>query len=94
MDRLIEKTDCYAKKEQRKILLHLSRYDTIRENFFLTGGTALSVFYLHHRYSKDIDLFSVIQPQFERIEAWAKNKWSKGYLGARQILNRMSIRIK
>jgi predicted nucleotidyltransferase component of viral defense system len=27
--------------------------------FFLTGGTALSAFYLHHRYSQDIDLFTV-----------------------------------
>ncbi|KKU92054.1 MAG: hypothetical protein UY21_C0006G0021 [Microgenomates group bacterium GW2011_GWA1_48_10] len=26
-------------------------------NFYLTGGTALSEFYLHHRLSEDIDLF-------------------------------------
>lgn len=29
----------------------------IVEMFFLTGGTALSEFYLHHRLSEDIDLF-------------------------------------
>ncbi|MBN2008255.1 nucleotidyl transferase AbiEii/AbiGii toxin family protein [candidate division KSB1 bacterium] len=25
----------------------------------MTGGTALSVFYLHHRVSNDLDLFTV-----------------------------------
>ncbi|MBI1870050.1 MAG: nucleotidyl transferase AbiEii/AbiGii toxin family protein [Chlamydiae bacterium] len=29
-----------------------------RENFYLTGGTALSAFYLYHRYSEDLDFFS------------------------------------
>lgn len=29
------------------------------KTFFLTGGTALSAFYLHHRYSQDLDLFSL-----------------------------------
>ncbi|UCH92889.1 MAG: nucleotidyl transferase AbiEii/AbiGii toxin family protein [Candidatus Aminicenantes bacterium] len=79
MDRLIENTGCYAKEEQRRILFQLFKHETIEKNFFLTGGTALSVFYLHHRYSKDIDLFSVIQPQFDRIEAWVKNEWPKGF---------------
>ncbi|MFQ5865173.1 MAG: nucleotidyl transferase AbiEii/AbiGii toxin family protein [bacterium] len=26
------------------------------QEFYLTGGTALSAFYLQHRYSEDIDL--------------------------------------
>lgn len=30
-------------------------------DFFLTGGTALAEFYLHHRKSEDIDLFTVNQ---------------------------------
>lgn len=29
----------------------------ITKRFYLTGGTALSEFYLHHRFSRDIDLF-------------------------------------
>ncbi len=62
MDRLTENIGCYAKEEQRRILFRLFKHETIAGNFFLTGGTALSVFYLHHRYSKDIDLFSIIQP--------------------------------
>jgi predicted nucleotidyltransferase component of viral defense system len=27
--------------------------------FFLTGGTALAAFYLHHRLSVDLDLFTL-----------------------------------
>jgi predicted nucleotidyltransferase component of viral defense system len=30
----------------------------IRDQFYLTGGTALSAFYLHHRYSEYLDLFT------------------------------------
>ena len=29
----------------------------IVKDFYLTGGTALSEFYLHHRLSEDLDLF-------------------------------------
>lgn len=29
-----------------------------RRHFYLTGGTALAAFYLHHRYSDDLDFFS------------------------------------
>ena len=46
----------------------------IGRQFFLTGGTALAAFYLEHRYSEDIDLFTLrdmamelIQPQLTRI---------------------------
>lgn len=39
---------------QDKILLQLSK---INAPFYLTGGTALSRFMLHHRYSEDLDLF-------------------------------------
>lgn len=30
----------------------------VGRHFFLTGGTALSAFYLHHRLSEDLDLFT------------------------------------
>lgn len=45
-------------QEQKKILAGLGQIKYIRENFYLTGGTALAEFYLHHRYSDDLDLFS------------------------------------
>lgn len=31
---------------------------TLARKFYLTGGTALSAFYLHHRYSVDLDFFT------------------------------------
>ena len=30
------------------------------ESFFLTGGTALSAFFLEHRYSEDLDFFTAV----------------------------------
>lgn len=32
--------------------------------FYLTGGTAVSRHYLHHRFSDDLDLFVNLSPQF------------------------------
>lgn len=40
------------------------------QTFFLTGGTALSGFYLHHRYSQDIDLFTIQSEPFAHIHAF------------------------
>lgn len=36
----------------------IGRNDFFAKNFYLTGGTALSAFYLRHRYSEDLDFFS------------------------------------
>lgn len=38
------------------------------KTFFLTGGTALSAFYLAHRDSKDLDLFSIEPFDVQRLE--------------------------
>lgn len=35
--------------------------------FFLTGGTALSAFYLQHRYSQDLELFTLDSDAFDRV---------------------------
>ena len=53
-----EDTSCYASGIQKEVLGVMSGIDMIAKNFFLTGGTALSVFYFHHRSSEDIDFFS------------------------------------
>ncbi len=45
-------------KQQKKLLELLGNIDVISKNFHLTGGTALAEFYLHHRYSEDLDFFS------------------------------------
>jgi predicted nucleotidyltransferase component of viral defense system len=53
-----ENKTCYISKRQRKVFSKIAGIADVRKNFFLTGGTALSVFYLHHRMSEDLDLFT------------------------------------
>ena len=36
----------------------MEKSSPLSEHFCLTGGTALAAFYLHHRYSEDLDFFS------------------------------------
>jgi predicted nucleotidyltransferase component of viral defense system len=45
--------------------------------FFLTGGTALSAFYLHHRYSQDLDLFTVDTDAFDRVPLYVDDTATK-----------------
>lgn len=42
---------------QQKILKAIGG-SSLQERFYLTGGTALSAFYLQHRYSEDLDFFT------------------------------------
>ena len=44
-------------ENQKKLLELLSKETSICDNFYLTGGTALAEFYLHHRLSEDLDFF-------------------------------------
>lgn len=44
--------------EQKKCLDQIRKDKFICSNFYFTGGTALSEYYLQHRYSEDIDFFS------------------------------------
>jgi len=57
---------------QKKILGHLKDIPEL-EAFYLTGGTALSKFYLSHRKSDDLDFFTpieeLLQPISLKIEA-------------------------
>src|SRR3989344_1455608 len=68
-------------QSQKDILAIISRDKTICSNFYLTGGTALAEFYLHHRLSEDLDFFSEneFEPQnvsvfLEKIKKEAKIK--------------------
>ena len=60
---------------QREILSGLSDNQEISQRFFLTGGTALSAFYLGHRVSEDLDLFSYEQRDLGDIAAWIAETW-------------------
>lgn len=45
-------------KEQKRFLDLVSQEKYLCKRFYFTGGTPLCAFYLHHRLSEDIDLFS------------------------------------
>jgi len=42
--------------------------DEILSTFYLTGGTALSAFYMEHRLSKDLDLFTEAEEEMPPVE--------------------------
>lgn len=48
-------------KLQDEVIGHLTKY---LAGFYLTGGTALGRFYLHHRYSEDLDFFTADEEGF------------------------------
>lgn len=41
----------------------------LADRFVLTGGTALAGFYLHHRLSEDLDLFTLNRDAFEQVSS-------------------------
>lgn len=45
-------------KRQHLLLELFFAHKDIQSQFYLSGGTALAEYYLHHRYSKDLDFFS------------------------------------
>jgi len=61
--------------ESQKKIIDLFSASSLSKKFYLTGGTALSVFYLQHRLSIDLDFFSdkpflydEIAPFIERLK--------------------------
>lgn len=55
---------------QQRVLDILVQDARVTQYFYLTGGTALAEFYLHHRLSEDLDFFSEQEftvPQIEPI---------------------------
>lgn len=55
----------------------------IRHNFYLTGGTALAAFYLHHRYSEDLDFFSEKDVDILPVDVFVKEAGKA--LGAKSV---------
>lgn len=52
---------------QKIVIEEFKKDNFLQENFYFTGGTALSVFYLGHRLSEDLDFFSEKDFPPERI---------------------------
>lgn len=63
-------------KEQTHILEAVSESEYLRTHFYFTGGTALSAFYLKHRYSEDLDFFSTERFDNEAIFSLVSD-WSR-----------------
>lgn len=55
----------------KDILFSAKRDPIITDTYYLTGGTALSFFYLHHRISEDLDFFSLEEPNRKMLETWS-----------------------
>ena len=72
---LNEDRTCYLSDAQRDVLLHLLTELTLARQFFLTGGTALAVFYLHHRCSNDLDFFTRQQVNLDDLDFWITRAW-------------------
>ncbi len=66
----------YKSPQQRELLLKLLENEVIEQAFFLSGGTALSVFYLGHRISEDLDFFTKSDVNLNNISFWIKLKFS------------------
>lgn len=62
---------------QKQFLAVVLKTDDILNNFYLSGGTALSSWYLHHRESYDLDFFSDRSFDGERIAHWIKQQEKK-----------------
>jgi predicted nucleotidyltransferase component of viral defense system len=62
-------------KGQELIFDEIKKNEFLRTQFYFTGGTALSAVYLHHRYSDDLDFFTInkfeTQTIFTIISQWA-----------------------
>lgn len=94
MEKPKENKNCYASPIQREILLKFLTHPFIRESFFLTGGTALSVFYLYHRVSDDLDLFSLQSVDFSEIDYWLRSSWKETCSKIKQGPNFLSFLIE
>ncbi len=76
--------------KQQIIFNEVKNNDFIRQNFYFTGGTALSSVYLHHRLSEDLDFFS--QNKFDNLSilnlltAWGKKHNFKFLLKENEVV--------
>lgn len=77
--------------EQSLLLEEFKKDSFLSSNFYFTGGTALSLFYLKHRKSIDLDFFS--RDKFdpleisERVEEWAKKLGAQVKYTPRQVVH-------
>lgn len=63
--------------EQKRLLDEFRKDSFLSSSFYFTGGTALSLYYLQHRESVDLDFFSEkpfnLEDVITKIDFWKKN---------------------
>lgn len=59
--------------EKQNKFLEIMKTSKFAENFYFTGGTALSSFYLNHRISEDLDFFTEKEVEILAINTFLKN---------------------
>ncbi|MEK7535973.1 MAG: nucleotidyl transferase AbiEii/AbiGii toxin family protein [Patescibacteria group bacterium] len=59
---------------QKKVLNIIGKNGKLCKTFYLTGGTALAAYYLGHRYSEDLDFFSLEEVDPLGIDVFLKDK--------------------
>ena len=59
--------------EQTNALVCIA-HSPLSKHFYFSGGTALAHYYLQHRYSEDLDFFSV-----QEIDVQSVSHFSTGY---------------
>jgi hypothetical protein len=89
-----EDKHCYASPVQREVLIDLIRNGAVSDDFFLTGGTALSVFHLHHRQSNDLDFFTLQGMELAQIDFLLKTTWGHEYVKIKDAANFLSVLIR
>lgn len=57
---------------QKKFITSIAANKYLTKRFYLTGGTALAAYYLNHRYSEDLDFFSMNQIDIMAIDVFIK----------------------
>lgn len=83
-------------KEQEQFLDCVVAEKSLLQTFYFTGGTPLAVFYLHHRESEDIDLFSEEEVRLPAVRAFlgkVQKKLSLTQIDYRQFLGLHSFQL-
>jgi predicted nucleotidyltransferase component of viral defense system len=62
---------------QKLVLQLLFSNPSIQKNYYLSGGTVLAEYYLHHRYSEDLDFFTESEVDLMSIQILFKSISSK-----------------
>lgn len=81
-------------KSQKLLLGEITRDRSFSQYFYLTGGTALSEYYLQHRLSEDLDFFSsqeIEKSWLTSLVTQLAKKLPIQSVGRRQIFNRNLI---